>query len=198
MAPTIHLSTLTLLLTGALAVSGCSRQDDMRQEGVKQTGFPGQLTAGGGSSGSVLSQASIVTRSTAPAGTPGIPQGSGGTTSGAAMGGTTGGPQQAAEREKQSLADSMDRLAARWRSRAAANGWPQPAPVPVNAAQGFDTSATQSGPSGQPGGRLGPDAGRPLVRSEKSGTAPPSPDVKQSIKSESPPGVRSGAPERVN
>jgi hypothetical protein len=198
MTRTIHPSTLALLLAGALAASGCGRQDDMHPSGVKQTGFPGQLTAGGGSSGSVLSQAKVVSRSTAPAGTPGIPQGSGGNTSGAAMGGTTPGPQQAAEREKQSLADSMDALAARWHSRAAANGWRQSAPVPVNASQGFDASANQSGPSGQPGGRLGPEAGRAPVRSEKSGTAPPSLDVKLTVRPEEPPGVKSRAPERAN
>lgn len=39
-----------------------------------------------------------------------------------------------AAKDKQALLATMDMLAARWRSRAAANGWPLHAPTPVVAA----------------------------------------------------------------
>lgn len=85
-----------------------------------------------------------------------------------------------AEKEKQELAASMDAIAARWRARAAANGWPMNPPTPVAApAQAVGMPATQSGPSGQPGGRQGSAALAAPVRSEKAGTAPPSEDVKK-------------------
>jgi hypothetical protein len=89
--------------------------------------------------------------------------------------------QQAAEqaaREKQQLAAAMDRLAARWRERAAANGWNLASPTPVAAILGFNTSAAQSSGSGQPGGQLGEDTDDLRIRSEKRGTAPASEDVK--------------------
>lgn len=83
-----------------------------------------------------------------------------------------------AEKEKQELAASMDKVAARWRSRASASGWETHPPTPVAAAQGITASGNQSGASGQPGGRIGADAANTPVRSEKAGTAPASPDVK--------------------
>jgi type II secretory pathway pseudopilin PulG len=83
-----------------------------------------------------------------------------------------------AEKEKQELAASMDRIASRWRARAAENGWKTNPPTPVAPVPGFNASATQSGPSGQPGGKLGNAAADAPIRSEKSGTAPPSEDVK--------------------
>jgi hypothetical protein len=85
-----------------------------------------------------------------------------------------------AEKEKQELAATMDAIAARWRARAAANGWPTNPPTPVAApAQALNAPATQSSPSGQPGGRQGSAALAAPVRSEKSGTAPPSEDMKK-------------------
>jgi hypothetical protein len=85
-----------------------------------------------------------------------------------------------AEKEKQELAASMDAIAARWRARAAANGWPAHPPtkvaVPVKA---LGAPAAQSSPSGQPGGRRGSAAIEAPIRSEKAGTAPPSEDVKK-------------------
>lgn len=82
-----------------------------------------------------------------------------------------------AEKDKQELAAAMDAVAARWRARAAQNGWQTYPPTPVAAKQGFNASANQSGPSGQPEGRQGAAAQAP-IRSEKLGTAPPSADVK--------------------
>lgn len=58
---------------------------------VVQTRFPGQVTAGGESSGVVMAQAKPAGGAKEDEGTPGIPQGSGGNTGGAALGGTTGG-----------------------------------------------------------------------------------------------------------
>lgn len=85
-----------------------------------------------------------------------------------------------AEKEKQELAASMAQIAARWRSRAAEQGWTVHAPTPVEPVAGFKASETQSGASGQPGGRIGPAAQQEQapIRSEKLGTAPPSADVK--------------------
>jgi hypothetical protein len=83
-----------------------------------------------------------------------------------------------AEKEKQELAATMDAIAARWRARAAANGWQVHAPTPVAAVQGMNTTAAQSSPSGQPGGQQGSATAQAPVRSEKWGTAPPSADVK--------------------
>ncbi|MEN3366796.1 MAG: hypothetical protein V7606_4070 [Burkholderiales bacterium] len=84
-----------------------------------------------------------------------------------------------AEKEKQELAVSMDAVAARWRERAKENGWPVHSPTPVSAKQGLDAAAMQSSQSGQPGGKLGSVARETPVRSEKSGTAEPSADVKK-------------------
>jgi hypothetical protein len=84
-----------------------------------------------------------------------------------------------AEQDKQKLAASMDAVTARWRARAASNGWPTHPPTAVAPVAGFNASANQSGSSGQPGGRQGAAAAQAPVRSEKSGTAVPSSDVKQ-------------------
>ena len=84
----------TILISGALAAlallaSGCDRGRTPASDGVLQTKFPGQVTAGGGSSGEVLARTSRpTTDATYAGGTPGIAGGSGGTTGGAAMGGT--------------------------------------------------------------------------------------------------------------
>jgi hypothetical protein len=85
-----------------------------------------------------------------------------------------------AEQNKQKLAASMEAVVARWRARAAANGWPTHPPLPVApVVTGFNASASQSGSSGQPDGRQGAATAQAPVRSEKAGTAPPSSDVKQ-------------------
>lgn len=84
-----------------------------------------------------------------------------------------------AEKDKQTLLASMDALASRWRSRAAANGLKVNAPTTVVAQKAaLSTPAVQSSPSGQPGGERGPVAQQAPIRSEKNGTAPPSADVK--------------------
>jgi hypothetical protein len=84
-----------------------------------------------------------------------------------------------AEKEKKELAASMEKVASRWRERAEANGWQTHSPTPVDPIPGFEASAKQSGPSGQPGGQLGKAAAAAEIRSEKIGTAPLSEDVKK-------------------
>ena len=122
MAPLIRirqgLVPACVLFTGlaAIALPGCKRPDTGSAQSIRQTGFPGQLSAGGETSGRIIARTAkaaatdpAVAPSQAPqegtrgqsptgsvAGTPGIPEGSGGTTSGAEMGGTT--PSAAATR----------------------------------------------------------------------------------------------------
>lgn len=97
-----------LLLAATALLAGCGREAGDEQ--ARQTKFPGQVSAGGGTSGEVMArnapaqpgppvggkqsgQESV--RGQAPtgsvAGTPSIPEGAGGTPSGAEMGGTTSG-----------------------------------------------------------------------------------------------------------
>jgi colicin import membrane protein len=75
-----------------------------------------------------------------------------------------------AAKEKQELAASMDAVVARWRSEAAKNGWPAHPATSVGSVAGITTSGAQPHTSAsQP----------PPVRSEKSGNAPQSEDVKR-------------------
>ena len=88
--------------------------------------------------------------------------------------------QAAAEKDKQALAASMDALSARWRGRAATEGWKANPPVALAAPlPALVQPATQTSPSGQPGGVMGPAAKLAPITSEKSGTAAPSADVKK-------------------
>jgi hypothetical protein len=88
------MKALVFLMHGAacaalLASSGCNRDRVDSATGVNQTKFPGEVTAGGGSSGQVLARSSKpVTEGTYAGGTPGIAGGAGGTTGGAATPGT--------------------------------------------------------------------------------------------------------------
>jgi len=84
------LATLAISLGMSLMLGACSDSSSSK-DGITQTGFPGQFTAGGATSGEVMSRATRVASGGQPSGTPGIPQGSEGNTGGAAMGGTTGG-----------------------------------------------------------------------------------------------------------
>lgn len=70
-----------------LGLPGCDRrtQSDV---GAAQTKFPGQVSAGGGSSGEVLGRVGPTKDATYAGGTPGIAGGSGGNTGGAATGGS--------------------------------------------------------------------------------------------------------------
>ncbi len=86
-----YAASLIACLATAFAASGCDSAGPVAGNGVAQTGFPGQVSAGGGTSGQVMAKAGDATKASSPAGTPGIPQGSGGNTGGATMGGTTQG-----------------------------------------------------------------------------------------------------------
>jgi hypothetical protein len=70
-----------------LGMASCTRHRPSTA-GVRQTGFPGQVTAGGGTSGEVLARAGRATQGKYAGGTPGIAGGSGGNTGGVATGGT--------------------------------------------------------------------------------------------------------------
>jgi uncharacterized protein YoaH (UPF0181 family) len=89
-----------------------------------------------------------------------------------------------AAKEKKQLADAMDRIAKQWRAKASTEGWKTQPPTSVEAIPGFAASETQSGPSGQPGGRQSKVEAEAPIRSEKAGTAPPSPDVKAAPRSD--------------
>lgn len=88
--------------------------------------------------------------------------------------------QAATEKDKAALLASMDEIAARWRTRAASEGWKVHAPVAIAApAPALLQPNTQTGPSGQPGGVMGEAAKAQPIVSEKSGTAAASADVKK-------------------
>ncbi|WEF35325.1 hypothetical protein [Pseudoduganella chitinolytica] len=72
----------------AMLLTGCEG-DRAPGNGIVQTKFPGQVSAGGATSGEIIARTSRpVTDGTYAGGTPGIAGGSGGTTSGAATAGT--------------------------------------------------------------------------------------------------------------
>jgi colicin import membrane protein len=77
--------------------------------------------------------------------------------------------------DKQKLTASMDAVAARWRARAASQGWKTHAPVAI-AAPAAAVSAPITG--AVPGGQPGPAGAGVPIKSEKLGTAAPSADVK--------------------
>jgi hypothetical protein len=69
-----------------LGAAGCKEHGD---NAMRETKFPGMVTAGGGTSGQVMARnGGSKTDGTYAGGTPGIAGGSGGNTSGAATGGT--------------------------------------------------------------------------------------------------------------
>lgn len=84
----------TILIHGALAAlavlaGGCDRGRNPSVGGIEQTKYPGQVTAGGRTSGVIIaSTAKPVTDATYAGGTPGHAGGSGGTSSGAETAGT--------------------------------------------------------------------------------------------------------------
>jgi hypothetical protein len=96
----MKVSTLAFSLLAACALlAGCDRGHTTPKEGVIQTKFPGQVTAGGGSSGQVMARsAKPETNAAYAGGTPGIAGGSGGNTGGAALGGTVSETGQGPDR----------------------------------------------------------------------------------------------------
>jgi hypothetical protein len=76
-----------------------------------------------------------------------------------------------AQKQQQELLAAMDAAAERWRARAATEHWPTHPATAVAPASGVQASANP--PNAPARGAQAP------IRSEKLGTAPPSPDVKQ-------------------
>lgn len=84
-----------------------------------------------------------------------------------------------AQKDKEALLAAMDRIAARYRAYALAQGRKTNPPVAVAAAPAaLSAPAAAAGPTAQPGGTLGPAVQVPQ-RTEKAGTAAPSADVKK-------------------
>jgi hypothetical protein len=74
----------------AIVLAGCDRGQAPAANGVIQTKYPGQVSAGGLTSGQLMARtARPETDATYAGGTPGIAGGSGGNTSGAEIGGAT-------------------------------------------------------------------------------------------------------------
>jgi len=115
-----------------------------------------------------------------------------------------------AAKDKQSLADSMDAVAARYRVRAKAQGWTTHPPVAIAAAApakpaaagGITSAANNEGPAGQPHGKLTEAGANAPKTSEKFGTAAPSTDVKAgptpTLPAGTPPTVQKGTPKVKN
>lgn len=91
-------------LAALVLAGGCTEQHGISPGTVKQTKFPGQLAAGGMGSGEIMQRTNnTTTASSMPSGTPGIPEGAGGTTSGTGMGGTTPNAAVAGEAPKERM-----------------------------------------------------------------------------------------------
>lgn len=82
---------VALAAVAVLAACG-ERGTSASEAGVKQTKFPGSVSAGGGTSGEVIARAGTAKEGQYMRGTPGIPMGAGGNTGGAATGGTVQQP----------------------------------------------------------------------------------------------------------
>ena len=81
--------SMVILAVTAVCSSACSRADKPADAGMRKTGFPGMVTAGGGTSGEVIARsAKPVTDGSYAGGTPGIAGGAGGTSGGTATAGT--------------------------------------------------------------------------------------------------------------
>jgi hypothetical protein len=79
---------LALSLGFAVALASCGNEGAQVATKVTQTRFPGEVSAGGGTSGEAMAQATQA--GSRQAGTPGIPQGAEGNAGGTQMGGTAG------------------------------------------------------------------------------------------------------------
>ncbi|MDB5752839.1 MAG: hypothetical protein JWP65_3260, partial [Ramlibacter sp.] len=103
-----------------------------------------------------------------------------------------------AQRAEVALAASMDAVATRWRTRAAAQGWAVHPATPIDPLGGIQASTWQAAPSGQPQGQLTRAGAAAPIASEKLGTAAPSADVKQPTKPATQPSVKARAPDAAN
>lgn len=179
----------TSILLLALLAAACDPRQPTAPNGVIQTKSPGEVAAGGGTSGQVMERSGAPKPDAeAHGGTPGIPEGSGGNTSGADMGGTAQAktpsdkkPEAQVAKEKVELAASIDKVSAHWKSQAAERGWKvQPAASVTVVVP--DSGAAPLTPRAM-------DAANTPFKSEKLGTAPPSEDLKQGPTRREPPGT---------
>lgn len=84
-----------------------------------------------------------------------------------------------AAKDKESLLASMDALSTRWRGAAKAKGLTVHPPTPIAApVVAVTMAAKETGPAGQPDGKLTAAGAAAPKTSEKEGTAAPSKDVK--------------------
>ncbi|MDB5959762.1 MAG: hypothetical protein JWP59_1056 [Massilia sp.] len=84
-----------------------------------------------------------------------------------------------AAKDKESLLASMDTLSERWRGNAKAKGLTIHPPTPIAApVVAVTMPAKETGPAGQPDGKLTAAGAAAPKTSEKAGTAAPSKDVK--------------------
>lgn len=84
------MSSKMILVLGVAAVlaSGCTREEKAADTGMRKTGFPGMVTAGGGTSGEVMARnKKPATDGSYAGGTPYHAGGAGGTTGGTATAG---------------------------------------------------------------------------------------------------------------
>lgn len=106
--PRVRRAMVAALSIGAL--SACHQPTPTEPESsavsVLETGFPGQVTAGGHTSGEVMAAAGEFQQQGNDQGTPGIPQGSGGNTGGAELGHTQQGDSSLAGDGQKTAAQS--------------------------------------------------------------------------------------------
>jgi hypothetical protein len=138
------------VLLAALLGAGCDRGPKV-EDGVVQTKFPGQVSAGGGTSGEVIAQAGGK-QTAPPAGTPGIPQGAGGNTGGAALGGTM--PKESASAAGLPQGEGPQKAAS-----AAADPGPTGVVPPGVSASAATSGAAVGGMSNVPGAVAGASSG---------------------------------------
>ena len=130
----------------ALAVlAGCDRGPTGAAHGVVQTKYPGQVSAGGATSGQIMARsARPETDATYAGGTPGIAGGSGGNTSGAETGGRT---QESGQGP--SSGTTQPTSAGRPGSTSPPGDHGSPAAPPANREHGPASNAAAQGPAAQ-------------------------------------------------
>lgn len=191
-----------LALSALLLLGACSERASGNHSEVKQTGFPGQLAAGSKTSGEIMERSREAIKSQMPSGTPGIPEGAGGNTSGPAMGGTspgaaaTGDTQQGkmvGETKVAGPAASAAKPSAAEQAAAKAQQEKQELAASMDeAARRWRAEAAKNGWQTHPavanqaiagitasGAQKEANAVPPPVHSEKSSSAAPSEDVKK-------------------
>lgn len=190
------------LVLSVLLLGACGERAAGSRSEARQTNFPGQLAAGSKSSGEIMERSREATKSQMPSGTPGIPEGAGGNTSGPAMGGTSPGAAVAGDAPKGKMAGetpaagataSAAKPSAAEQAAARAQKEKQELAASMDEvtrrwrseaakngwktypAVGHDAVAGITASGAQEQTRAVP----PPVHSEKAGSAPPSEDVKK-------------------